>query len=198
MPSDIALREIYFAGLLAASVIRAAYTRGSRRGKTVRQGSAAADWVILALGGAGFALPVVRHLSSWLDFADYSLPPWAAFAGIALYPPLLWLLGRSYADLGPNWHHTLRIREGHRLVTSGVYAWMRHPLYTAHTWWGVVQMLLVQNWLAGPGLLLAMVVTIIWRIPAEEAQMAEHFGDEYLDYMSRTGRLLPTRRAPRY
>ena len=42
-----------------------------------------------------------------------------------------WLFWRSHADLGRNWSVHVRVREGHTLVTSGVYSWIRHPMYAA-------------------------------------------------------------------
>ena len=43
----------------------------------------------------------------------------------------LWLFYRSHADLGTNWSITLEVREGHRLITQGVYRGVSHPMYSA-------------------------------------------------------------------
>ena len=40
-------------------------------------------------------------------------------------------------------------------------------------------------------LLGVMMVFLLIRIPQEEANLVEEFGDEYRDYMKRTGRFLP-------
>jgi protein-S-isoprenylcysteine O-methyltransferase Ste14 len=38
----------------------------------------------------------------------------------------VWLFWRSHADLGRNWSPSLELREGHELVTEGVYRYVRH------------------------------------------------------------------------
>ena len=42
----------------------------------------------------------------------------------------LGLLLRTQYDLDANWSRTLQIREGHTLVTNGLYQKVRHPMYT--------------------------------------------------------------------
>jgi protein-S-isoprenylcysteine O-methyltransferase Ste14 len=44
-------------------------------------------------------------------------------AGITV---LVWARQR----LGRNWSQTVSVKEGHELVTSGPYRWIRHPMYT--------------------------------------------------------------------
>lgn len=40
-------------------------------------------------------------------------------------------LRRTHADLGRNWWLSLEIREGHTLITQGVFRYIRHPMYTS-------------------------------------------------------------------
>jgi len=76
-------------------------------------------------------------------------------------------------------------------VTTGVYEWVRHPMYAAHLLWAAAQLLLLQNWIAGPSFLVASIPLYVARIPREEEMMLEEFGDEYRRYAERTGRFLP-------
>jgi len=85
----------------------------------------------------------------------------------------------------------LKIRSEHTLVTSGVYRHIRHPMYAAHLLWAIAQALLLSNWLAGWALLVTFVPLYLVRAPREEHMMLEHFGEEYREYMSRTGGLIP-------
>lgn len=86
---------------------------------------------------------------------------------------------------------TVQVREGHTLVTGGVYRYMRHPMYAAHWLWAIAQALLIENWLAGLALLVTFLPLCLIRIPREEEMMLENFGEEYRQYMNRTGRLIP-------
>jgi protein-S-isoprenylcysteine O-methyltransferase Ste14 len=98
---------------------------------------------------------------------------------------------RSHADLGQNWSATLEVRKDHELVTQGIYRSIRHPMYASILLWGLAQALLLPNWLAGWSAFVPFTVLYIIRTPREERMMCEFFGDQYRNYMRRTGRLLP-------
>lgn len=57
------------------------------------------------------------------------------------------LRSAAMAEAGTNFNHTLAKtkREGHVLVTTGVYAWLRHPSYCAFFWWALGTQVLVGN-----------------------------------------------------
>ena len=184
-------RLLYFVFLVAASAIRTpcAWRAGWHRAERSQPWL---DIALMILAGVGMLpLPLALALSSRLDFADCPLPAWAGWAGVALFATGLWLLWRSHAALGKQWSKRVELRADHELITQGVYRHIRHPMYTAHLLWGVAQMLLLQNWIAGPAMLVPMVLLCVERIPHEERMMIERFGQAYRDYMSRTGRLLP-------
>jgi len=93
--------------------------------------------------------------------------------------------------LGQNWSVALEIHKGHRLVTNGVYRLIRHPMYASALLLGLAQGLMLQNWLAGWYTLVVSALAFLIRIPREEKMMCEFFGQEYIDYMKRTGRIFP-------
>jgi protein-S-isoprenylcysteine O-methyltransferase Ste14 len=142
-------------------------------------------------------IPVVCVLTSWLDLADFRLPTWAGWVGVAIFAGALGLFWRAYADLGRNWSPTLQVKEEHTLVTHGVYRTIRHPVYAAMWLWGIAQPLLLQNWIAGFSQLVTFLPLYVRRIPLEERMMVENFGDGYREYMARTGRVIPRLGGPR-
>ncbi len=103
----------------------------------------------------------------------------------------VWLFWRSHADLGRNWSPSLQLREGHELVTGGVYRSIRHPMYASQWVWGVAQALLLRNWISGWSGLVLFAPLYLSRVPCEEQMMLEQFGEEYSAYMNRTGRIFP-------
>jgi len=153
--------------------------------------------VLMILWGclAGVA-PLLLIFSPLLDFANLPFGfPWIIrTVGLALFVPAIWLVHRSHADLGRLWSPTVEFRDEHKLVTEGVYKRVRHPMYAAHVIWGVSQALLFPNFIAGPGALLVMLAVMRIRIPREEGAMLDHFGDDYLAYAERTGRVFPKTR----
>jgi protein-S-isoprenylcysteine O-methyltransferase Ste14 len=86
---------------------------------------------------------------------------------------------------------TAEVRERQTLVTSGVFKYMRHPMYSAHWLWGIAQALLVHNWISGLASLVIFISVYLLRVPREERVMLNEFGDEYREYIKRTGRILP-------
>ncbi|MCQ3975173.1 MAG: isoprenylcysteine carboxylmethyltransferase family protein [Anaerolineae bacterium] len=136
-------------------------------------------------------IPLIYVFTPLLDFADYQLPSWAGWTGTLVFAIALWLLWRSHADLGRNWSDTLEVRQGHQLITSGVYKYVRHPMYAAFWLWGVAQALLLPNWIAGWSHLLTFSALYFWRVPDEEQMMLDQFGEAYQAYMNRTGRIIP-------
>jgi protein-S-isoprenylcysteine O-methyltransferase Ste14 len=148
----------------------------------------------LLLGGmlvTMMILPLLQIGSGLFSFADYHLPEAATWIAAALQVPALLLFWRAHADLGRNWSPSLEVREAQTLVTRGVYARVRHPMYAA-IWIAVLtQPLLIHNWIAGALVIPAFAAMWLLRIPREEALMRQTFGAEYDAYCRRTGRLLP-------
>ena len=183
---------IYLVGLVVGSGIRAWYGLKFKQDRTAifrREGLAVG--LLASLWGVAAVLPLFHIFTRWLDFADYDLSPWAGWVGAVTFAAALWLLWRSHADLGRNWSVTAEIKEGHRLVTSGVFRYIRHPMYAAHWLWGIAQALLIPNWLAGLSGLLVFLPLYLLRVPREEQVMLEQFGEEFRLYLDRTGRVIP-------
>ena len=193
---DVGLKATWFAFVIAGAVIRGVYVRRHGKPTIADERNTRLDKLLLVLSGVGMQLiPIVYLLTGWLDFADYGLPTAASLAlgvvGALVFAVGIWLLWRSHAELGRNFSPTLQIVEDHSLVTDGVFRRIRHPMYSAHLLWAIAQVLLLQNWIAGPAFLVVQVPLYLRRIPTEERMMLEQYGDEYREYMGRTGRLFP-------
>jgi protein-S-isoprenylcysteine O-methyltransferase Ste14 len=183
---------IYFTGFVVMAIFRLYYRWRARDIRIAVNRKDALELLLLALAFVGMVvIPLTYVFSSWLKFADYQLPSSAGWVGTCVFALALLLLWRSHADLGRNWFQTLEMREGHRLVTNGVFKYVRHPMYAAFLLWGVAQPLLLHNWLAGWSHLAAFLVLYLLRVRREERMMLDYFGNEYRDYMRRTGRLFP-------
>lgn len=189
---DNFFRYYFVAGVLVAMVIRVKYGLKVKGNQPQAQGEDVRLFAVFqAIWGIAQILPFFYAFSTWLDFADYDLPAWLGWIGVVLFPLALWLLYRSHADLDLNFSPLLEIREGHALVTHGVFRTIRHPMYAAHILYAVAQVFLLHNWLVGWGGIIS-ILPIYWlRIQPEEQMMLEQFGDQYREYMGRTGRLFP-------
>lgn len=185
-------KTLLFLGLVATIAIRIPYDKKSSLMKVTTSHRTLRENVLLFLVALGVLLaPLVAIFTPLLSFADYPPHPIAFLAGAAALALNVWLFHRSHADLGENWSKTLEIRENHRLITTGVYRTIRHPMYTAIFLFVIAQALLLPNWLAGSSGLVAFGLMYVLRVGPEERMMTEAFGDEYRDYMRRTKRLIP-------
>ena len=186
------LKITYFAFVIIASIIRTKYTWSRKQNQIKHAYNSVIDAILVVLPGLGmFIIPILYVLTNIFDFADYQLPQWSGWIGVILFIGANWLLWRSHADLGHNWSPTLQIKENHRLITHGIYHYIRHPMYAAHWLWGVAQIFLLQNWIAGFAMVITFLPGYLYRLSKEEKMMLHHFGDEYRQYMKRTGRMLP-------
>jgi len=182
---------VYFIEYVLISIVRSTQTTRYRKLGTAIDRKSLLDMLLLALAGIGMLVPLVYVFSSLLDFANYQLPRWVGWLGAILFAVAIWLLWRSHVDLGRNWTPTLSIRDDHQLVTSGVFKHIRHPMYAAHLLWAVAQVLMLHNWIAGFSFLVVSIPQYLLRVNAEEQMMLEQFGEQYKNYMQRTGRIIP-------
>lgn len=190
--NPLASKIIFTIGIVLWLVIRIPYQREQQSNTIVNERQTTQDKVIRLLVLAGILfLPLIYVLSPWLNFANYHLPVWANGLGIVTFAISLWLFWRAHHDLGLNWSPTLQIREGHTLVTNGVYHSIRHPMYTSVLLLGIAQALLLPNWIAGLAGLVSFSIAYATRIGQEEQMLLEQFGDEYSAYRQHTKQLLP-------
>ncbi|MEM1217303.1 MAG: protein-S-isoprenylcysteine O-methyltransferase [Bacteroidota bacterium] len=173
-------------------VIRYPFEKKQKKNTIVVDQKTTTEKVLLFLVFLGlFILPLLFLVSPWLGFADFEAPIGASIAGMLLIPPSWWLFYRSHKDLGMNWSPSLEVREGHTLITNGVYQRMRHPMYSAIWLWCFVQALLLPNLVAGLAGLVTFGLMYFIRVPQEEKMMLDKFGEQYENYRQRTGRILP-------
>ena len=146
--------------------------------------------MIISSLGLGY-IPLVWIFTDFLDAFDYQSNLVLLVAGGLVLMVSLRLFRLTHKALGKMWSHSLDLREGHRLVTSGIYERVRHPMYTAFWLWAIGAALLLPNWVAGLSGLIGFGTLFFLRVGQEEAMMVEEFGEEYESYMRRTKRIFP-------
>jgi len=144
------------------------------------------------LGLVGFIAVIAYVIQpDWLSWASWSLPRWLRWTGVGIALFGFAMLQWAQNTLGRNWSDTPRMLKGQSLITSGPYQFIRHPIYTAFLLIMGSTLFISANWLVGLSWMGMTFLEISSRIGFEESLMLEYFGDQYREYMKRTGRLLP-------
>ena len=183
---------------IAFAAVRARYTLKLRDAQAALVKDSTADQ-ILVLGIIPFGtmvIPAIWVLSPFFDFADYQRPAWIGVCGFVTTAAGTALFWRTHAELGRGFSGLLQIMEGTRLVTTGLYARVRHPMYGAIALYAFGQLLLIPNWVAGPSNLIVAVFIYRIRVPREEALLEQVFGDNFKRYKAATGVIIPKFRRP--
>lgn len=127
---------------------------------------------------------------NWMAWSKIGLPDSVRWFGVGL--GVLCVLGIYwlFSSIGTGITPTSGTRKEHKLVTHGIYRYIRHPLYTVGSSLFISFGMMADSWfVAALGILTFILMAI--RTPKEEANLIEKFGDEYREYMKRTGRFLP-------
>lgn len=180
--------------LLAFAAHRGYYVRrhGEEKNTVKKREEGLASKIAGILGITGFiAILIYAIQPAWLSWASLPLPLWMRWAGVGIALAGFALLQWAQNTLGKNWSDTPRMIKEQSLITSGPYHFVRHPIYTAFLLILGSTLLISANWLIGFAWIGMTVLEVASRIGFEEKLMLEYFGDQYHEYMKRTGKLLP-------
>ncbi|MGU3317350.1 methyltransferase family protein [Sphingomonas sp. M6A6_1c] len=173
---------LLFAVALVARRWRRPAERGSRRD--------AASLIGIAIQGLGGVIAASGPVRATLDPLGSAALVQAALTA-ALLAAALTLFVWATAAMGHNWSLVARTRADHALVTTGPFARMRHPIYTALAL-VVIALALALGHL--PRLTLALPVYALgtWlRVRIEERLLHAMFGATYEAYAARVKRFVP-------
>jgi protein-S-isoprenylcysteine O-methyltransferase Ste14 len=115
---------------------------------------------------------------------------WALAIGVLVCGLGLFMTIWARWTLAGNWSSDVTFKEGHELIRTGPYGFVRHPIYT-----GLLVMCLgtaievgrLRCWLALP-----LMAAAFWiKLKQEERLMLRHFPDEYPAYQKQVKALVP-------
>lgn len=147
---------------------------------------------LLRFAGVALWLATLSYLVSpeSVRWALFPLPVGIRWIGALAGGVCSLLMWWTLSTLGRNLTDTVVTRNHATLVTHGPYRWVRHPYYVTAALLMSSVTVLTANWLIGVTSLVVLVLLAI-RTPKEEEMLVRRFGQQYLDYMARTGRFMP-------
>lgn len=126
----------------------------------------------------------------WLGRRFVALSPEAGALGVGIA-----ILGIAFAiwarrHLGANWSATVTLKEGHELIRSGPYRYIRHPIYTGMLT-GLAGTALALGEYRGLLSLAIAVASFYYKARKEERYLVQEFGAGFEEHAQRTGMFLP-------
>ena len=139
------------------------------------------SWLV----GLQFALIGALLLTCWPPAESASLPA----AIILLLAAAAVGIAALRANRPGNFNIRPELKPAARLITSGIYRWIRHPMYSA------VLLAMLATVLTDPrpwriAVWLALVAVLLAKAQREERYLLQRFA-QYADYRAHTWRLLP-------
>jgi len=148
----------------------------------------------LILQGIGF-LPVwaARRQPIFSPFVDgqFTLNIFLQILAVLIAAFSVWMAMSAVRELGKQWSLEARLTENHKLITSGVYQIVRHPIYTAMLGMLVSTGIVFSYWYV---LIAAVIVFFIGtkiRTIAEEKLLREAFPEEYKEFSEKIPAFIP-------
>jgi protein-S-isoprenylcysteine O-methyltransferase Ste14 len=199
MTLDLTMRIIFLLSWIVFGGVRIYY---GRRSPWAKQSRSERIESIKRDGLAGGVFLLVLFYSyffvAFLYLIDFSLILWSYFPllpeirvvgatmGILSFPYIHW----SHKTLGNAFSSTIQTQDASTLITNGPYERVRHPIYSSHTLFSFGMVLVSANLLILAYFAVGMPFTYK-RMFSEERNLIDSFGEEYEEYMKKTGRLFP-------
>jgi len=143
------------------------------------------------------------HIAHSIALVEYLLtlyfkPSLKAFPYVSPFGVVVALVGQSLRSAAmihasTNFSHAMVFQRhnNHRLVTTGVYGWFRHPSYAGFFYWALGTQLVLQNWFSLIAFTLLLWRFFYFRTRVEERTLIRFFGDDYIRYRNRVGVKIP-------
>ena len=165
--------------MIAAVGVKKNIRRTGRTGWAIRLFVIAAIFLVFRIPGLK---QTIQH------FQNAHSGPASEFVGFVLC-----LCGFAFAiwarlHLGRNWGQPMTLKQGHELVTTGPYRFVRHPIYTG------IGLALLGSTIVTPLWIVAFVCLtgyFVYSARTEERIMTSQFPDQYPEYKDRTKMLVP-------
>jgi protein-S-isoprenylcysteine O-methyltransferase Ste14 len=112
------------------------------------------------------------------------------YIGVAVFCGGFVLMNAAEAALDRNFSIRVTVQKDHRLVSDGLFAYVRNPRYLGIILANIGLALVFRSELA-LALSATLIVVLLWRIHDEEQLMEIEFGEAWRAYCRRTRRLIP-------
>lgn len=129
---------------------------------------------------------VGNHYTRIKDFE-----PAIIYAGFGVFILSCLVRWWGFRSIGKYFNPRVSVYQNHKLITNGAYQKIRHPLYLGSLLSFIAIPLIFNSWGAMLIIVLTTIPALVYRVNIEEEFLLRHFGDEYLEYMKSSKRMIP-------
>jgi protein-S-isoprenylcysteine O-methyltransferase Ste14 len=187
---NLTLRAATLILIIARAIYWFATSRQAQRAKP-KQRRRTPDTIIIWASSLLVEILLITQLLG-LNFLPFPAPASLQFLGFIAIIVGFTVCISARRTLGANWAHAAeyQIKPGHELVTTGVYRFIRHPIYAGLALAALGTELLVGSLLVIP-LALVLVIFAQFQAAREETLLTQQFGQAYHHYTRHTHRYIP-------
>lgn len=158
------------------------------KGKVTSSGDRGSLWLLYGFITLGYALSFSIGATKL-----GRVYPWNTFftIGMALIAIGLTVRVHSILTLKQFFTYSVAKVDNQKIIESGMYKFIRHPGYLGQLMIFLGISISVSNWLSVLLMMVPVTIGYLYRIQVEERFMLKEMGEDYLDYRSRTKRIIP-------
>lgn len=112
-------------------------------------------------------------------------------AGLIMFVIFSWLQVWAYKSLGDSYAQDVVIMTEHKLITTGIYKFIRHPQYLFQLLSDLGAGIALLSYLVVPLVIFIEIPLFIMRAALEDKLLKKHFSNEYPAYKKRSGFMIP-------
>ena len=160
-----------------------------RRNKIIeKKGDKGSFWIMFIFIAIGYSLSFAVGSTK-----TGRMVHWDTFFIIGVLLAIIGLFIRIYSILTLKQHFTYTVTkiEGHELIETGMYKWIRHTGFLGQLIIFEATAIALANWLSVILMFIPVFIGYYYRIRTEEKFMMDQWGMKYTEYQKRTNRLIP-------
>lgn len=149
------------------------------------------DWFFIISTTLIFVSSLTATIIDFIFLQNYKFKiDFVSIIGIILF--LIGFLFRQYCKkvLGRYYSYGLKTTNEHKLIKTGIYKHIRHPIYAAMLIYTPAIPLIFSS-IYGFILMLSILPFVLYRIYIEEKMLTLRFGEEYKEYVKATKKIIP-------
>ena len=176
---------VYFGWILSLILERVIIFQSGQSGTRIRRDRGS---LLIIYGSIFVSITIAFYFA---QTGVWILPDWVFYLGTVMM--LLGIFVREWAvvTLRRYFSYSVRVREDHKVAQNGPYRVVRHPAYTGTMLTIIGLGFALRSWAGVLVLAVLFTLAFTYRIKVEEKLLIGELGDDYMQYMKRTKRMIP-------